>query len=229
MTQKHSLHPGDTREQVAARRAFLDAGFYAPLAKAVCRTALEYAPTARAILDVGCGEGYYSAQIAHELPQAALYGLDISKDAVRLAAGRYKSGVWLCATAAHLPFPEHSFDLLISMFSLTVPKEFHRVLTPGGIFLQVLAAEDHLLSLKQTIYPQLLHREKTFASALPGFTLAECKTIDFSFTVQDAQIRNLLAMTPHVWRITRQGAERLAGLERLTDRASVVIQVYRAG
>lgn len=166
---------------------------------------------------------------ACNLPQAALYGLDISKDAVRLAAGRYKSGVWLCATAAHLPFPEHSFDLLISMFSLTVPKEFHRVLTPGGIFLQVLAAEDHLLSLKQTIYPQLLHREKTFASALPGFTLAECKTIDFSFTVQDAQIRNLLAMTPHVWRITRQGAERLAGLERLTDRASVVIQVYRAG
>lgn len=229
VTQKHSLHPGDTREQVAARRAFLDAGFYAPLAKAVCRTAVEYTPTARAILDVGCGEGYYSAQIAHELPQAALYGLDISKDAVRLAAGRYKSGVWLCATAAHLPFPEHSFDLLISMFSLTVPKEFHRVLTPGGIFLQVLAAEDHLLSLKQTIYPQLLHREKTFASVLPGFTLAECKTIDFSFTVQDAQIQNLLAMTPHVWRITRQGAERLAGLERLTDRASVVIQVYRAG
>ena len=180
VTQKHSLHPGDTRDQVAARRAFLDAGFYAPLAKAVCRTALEYAPTARAILDVGCGEGYYSAQIAHELPQAALYGLDISKDAVRLAAGRYKSGVWLCATAAHLPFPEHSFDLLISMFSLTVPKEFHRVLTPGGTFLQVLAAEDHLLSLKQTIYPQLLHREKAFASALPGFTLAECKTIDFS-------------------------------------------------
>ena len=83
--------------------------------------------------------------------------------------------------------------------------------------------------MKQTIYPQLLHREKAFASALPGFTLAECKTIDFSFTVQDAQIQNLLAMTPHVWRITRQGAERLAGLERLTDRASVVIQVYRAG
>ena len=64
VTQKHSLHPGDTREQVAARRAFLDAGFYAPLAKAVCRTALEYAPTARAILDVGCGEDI----TAHRLP-----------------------------------------------------------------------------------------------------------------------------------------------------------------
>ena len=29
--QKHSLNPGDTREQVLSRREFLEAGFYAPL------------------------------------------------------------------------------------------------------------------------------------------------------------------------------------------------------
>ena len=107
----------------------------------------------KAILDAGCGEGYYSAQIARALPRAALYGLDISKDAVRLAAGRYKSGTWICGTAAHLPFPSGSLDLILSMFALTVPEEFHRVLTPGGVYLQVLAAEDHLLGLKKIIYP----------------------------------------------------------------------------
>ena len=68
VTQKHSLHPGDTREQVAARRTFLEAGFYEPLAQAVCQAARRYGKNAKAILDAGCGEGYYSAQIARALP-----------------------------------------------------------------------------------------------------------------------------------------------------------------
>ena len=50
--QKHSLHPGDTPAQVHARRRFLSAGFYAPIAEAVCAL---LGPAAR-VLDVGCGE-----------------------------------------------------------------------------------------------------------------------------------------------------------------------------
>lgn len=168
VTQKHSLHPGDTREQVVARRTFLEAGFYEPLAQAVCQAARRYGKNAKAILDAGCGEGYYSAQIARALPRAALYGLDISKDAVRLAAGRYKSGTWICGTAAHLPFPSGSLDLILSMFALTVPEEFHRVLTPGGVYLQVLAAEDHLLGLKKIIYPELLRRRRMPLRTFPA-------------------------------------------------------------
>lgn len=227
VTQKHSLHPGDTREQVAARRAFLEAGFYTPLAQAVCQAAQRYGSKARAILDAGCGEGYYSAQVGAALPGATLYGLDISKDAVRLAAGKYKSGTWLCGTAAHLPFPAESLDLILSMFALTVPGEFHRVLAPGGIYLQVLAAEDHLLELKKVIYPELLQQEKTSVPTLPGFSLVESCPISFSFTAGGRQIQNLLAMTPHFWRITRAGAQRLAAQSRLTDRASTVLNLYR--
>lgn len=227
VTQKHSLHPGDTREQVVARRTFLEAGFYEPLAQAVCQAARRYGKNAKAILDAGCGEGYYSAQIARALPRAALYGLDISKDAVRLAAGRYKSGTWICGTAAHLPFPSGSLDLILSMFALTVPEEFHRVLTPGGVYLQVLAAEDHLLGLKKIIYPELLRRQKDASPDLPGFALVERRPISFSFTVEGLQIQNLLAMTPHFWRITREGAQRLAALSCLTDRASAVLCAYR--
>ena len=226
VTQKHSRHPGDTREQVAARRAFLEAGFYTPLAQAVCQAAQRYGSKARAILDAGCGEGYYSAQVGAALPGATLYGLDISKYAVRLAAGKYKSGTWLCGTAAHLPFPAESLDLILSMFALTVPGEFHRVLAPGGIYLQVLAAEDHLLELKKVIYPELLQQEKISAPTLPGFSLVESCPISFTFTAEGSQIQNLLAMTPHFWRITRVGAQRLAAQSRLTDRASAILNLY---
>ena len=40
--QKHSLNPGDTKEQVASRREFLSAGFYRPIADALCAAAVEF-------------------------------------------------------------------------------------------------------------------------------------------------------------------------------------------
>lgn len=227
VNQKHSLQPGDTKEQVAARRSFLDTGVYGPIAGAVCQAAKDFCPRAREILDVGCGEGYYGSRLLEALPEAALWGLDISKDAVRLAAGRYKNANWLCGTAAKLPFGRE-FDLVVSMFALTLPEEFGRVLRPGGIFLQVLAAEDHLLGLKQVIYPRLLRKEKDTVPALAGFRLLESRPVSFAFQVSGPQIGNLLAMTPHFWRISKEGAQRLQKLDTLRDRASVVVNVFRS-
>ena len=144
--QKHSLLPGDTREQVLSRRAFLEGGFYAPIAQTLLETARSLGLSG-SMLDVGCGEGYYGSRAAGALPGAHVTGVDISKDAVRMAAGRYKEGTWLCATASKLPFPKE-FDLVLSMFALTLPEEFSRVLKEKGIFIQVLAAEDHLMGLR---------------------------------------------------------------------------------
>ena len=221
--QKHSLNPGDTKEQVSARRRFLDGGFYKPLLDAVCQAAEGFSGP---ILDAGCGEGYYSANLARHLG-AELVGLDISKEAVRYAAGRYKDALWLCGTAARLPVKDRSAGLITSLFALTVPEEFHRVLRPEGGFLQVLAQEDHLLGLKSIIYPELLHKEKQTRQELPGFRLEKSIPVSFTFTVEGQQVQDLLSMTPHLFRISRQGAENLAGTQRLTDTASCIINCYR--
>lgn len=226
VNQKHSLHPGDTKEQVAARREFLDGGFYAPIGQAVARAAEEFCRADSEILDVGCGEGYYSAQVWKALPQSHLYGLDISKDAVRLAAGRHKGAFWLCGTGAKLPFGQE-FDLLLSLFALTVPEEFSRVLKPGGIFIQALAAQDHLMGLKSVIYPEILLKEKDSVPVLEGFELLDSRPVRFAFTVRQRQIQNLLSMTPHFWRINKEGAKRLEDLEELRDTASVVVNIYQ--
>ena len=134
VTQKHSRHPGDTREMVAARRAFLDAGWYAPIAKTLADLVRRFCPEAEAVLDAGCGEGYYLSQLGW-VPER--WGIDISRDAVRYAAARDRSAHWLTATAAHLPFADGGFDCVLSMFALTAGAEFFRVLRPGGIFLIV--------------------------------------------------------------------------------------------
>ena len=222
--QKRSLQPGDTKEQVLSRRAFLDGGFYAPIAEALCALAADHSCTGP-ILDVGCGEGYYSSRLAGAL-DAELIGLDISKEAVRWAAGRHKNALWLCASAAHLPVEDRSIGLVTSLFSLTVAEEFLRVLKPQGAFIQVLAAEDHLLGLKSIIYPTLTHKEKFTTPVIPGFRLAESRSVRFSFTVEGQQVQNLLSMTPHVYRISKEGAQRLRQTETLTDTASCVLNLY---
>lgn len=223
--QKKSLHPGDTREQVASRRTFLEGGFYEPISRALCDTARELGASGP-ILDVGCGEGYYSAALAQAL-EAELTGLDISKEAVRFAAAKYKNARWLCATAAHLPVVDGSVGTLTSLFALTMPEEFKRVLGPDGLYFQVLAAQDHLLGLKGIIYPELHLKEKDSVPEIPGFRLVKTQPIRFTFTVEGAQVQNLLSMTPHVYRISKEGAARLAATEELTDTASCVLNVYR--
>ena len=223
--QKRSLHPGDTREQVLSRRAFLEEGFYAPIAQTLRDTARELGVQGP-ILDIGCGEGYYSSALASAL-DAELTGLDISKEAVRCAAAKYKNALWICATAAHLPLADRSAGIVTSLFALTMPEEFRRVLKEDGLYFQVLAAQDHLLGLKNIIYPELKLKEKDSVPELPGFALVRSVPIRFSFTVRGQQVQNLLSMTPHVYRISKEGAARLAATEELTDTASCLLNVYR--
>ena len=92
---------------VAARRAFLDAGWYAPIAKTLADLVRRFCPEAASVLDAGCGEGYYLSQLGW-VPER--WGIDISRDAVRYAAVRDRSAHWLTATAAHLPFADGGFD-----------------------------------------------------------------------------------------------------------------------
>ena len=223
--QKHSRNPGDTREQVVSRRAFLESGCYGPIVETLVDTAKKYGVSGE-ILDVGCGEGYYSARLAQAL-NAKLTGMDISKEAVRFAAGQYKDAAWLCATASHIPVGDQSADLVTSLFAITIPEEFLRVLKPNGLYFQVLAAQDHLLGLKGIIYDELKFKEKDSVPELPGFRLVESIPIRFTFQVEGELVQALFSMTPHVFRIGKAGAERLAELTELEDTASCVLNVFR--
>jgi hypothetical protein len=62
---------------------------------------------------------------------------------------------------------------------------------------------------------------------LPGFARLESIPIRFDFVVEGEQIQNLFSMTPHVFRIGKDGAQRLRQTEILRDTASCVLNVFR--
>ena len=154
--RKHSKMPGDDKGMAAARSVFLSKDYYAALRDALCRLALDYAPEHPAVLDTGCGEGYYTSAVYRALRDAGkapcMAGTDISKAILRRAAKREKDVEFAVASSYHLPVADRSIDLLLNCFSPLALEEFRRALRPGGTFLYVVPSEKHLWELKQVLY-----------------------------------------------------------------------------
>ena len=231
--QKRSRDPGDSKEMVAARRRFLNAGHYEPIAAAVSRAALAEQPANATIscLDAGCGEGYYLRQLAAasgEGQTLAVLGLDISKWAVLSAAKQDKRPNWLVGSNANLPVLPATLDLVLCMFGFPVYGEFARVLKPGGVLLQVDAGPDHLRELREIIYPTLKPERLVDSQVPAGFRSLSTETVRFPLAVDGAeQIADLLAMTPHLYRASAEGRARAAALTALA--VTVDVRLTRFG
>jgi 23S rRNA (guanine745-N1)-methyltransferase len=207
---KKSLDPGDNAAMVEARRRFLDARHYAPLAERLAQLAAERAP--QRWIDVGCGEGFYTARLAQALPAADGYALDISREAVRRACRRTPALTWLVASMARLPLPDASCQLLASVFSPIDWTEALRVLAPGGGILRLGPASAHLLELRQRLYDEVRDyaEDKHLQDLPPGLELAHSEGLEFVLPLAERQTReDLLAMTPHGWRVNAERRERV--------------------
>jgi 23S rRNA (guanine745-N1)-methyltransferase len=196
---KQSKDPGDSIEMIQARRRFLSAGYYDGIINAII--SLLPGQDHLALLDAGCGEGTYLNKIHIAVPQADLYGLDISKHAVRAAAKINPQITWLVASNRQLPFPADSFDVILCAFGFPVWHEFIRVLKKDGIIIMVDPARDHLLELRQALYPDVKQKDPDF-TAPDGLTLhAEHRVTGQISLTAPAMIRDLIAMTPHQHRV----------------------------
>lgn len=210
---RKSRAPGDSDAMLAARRAFLDAGHYAPLRDAIVATVRDAAP--RAIVDVGCGEGHYTAALA--AVAADVTGVDIARAAVRMAARRHPALTWLVATAAALPLADASVDLVASLFTPLHAPEARRVLAPGGILLVATPAAGHLAALRAALFDEVRERPSAKApdAQAAGFELAGEDECRFPLALDGAALRQLVAMTPYAWKASparRSALEARAGL-----------------
>lgn len=228
--QKHSKAPGDDKAMVAARRDFLDRGFYAPLRDALCALARELTGPAPVVLDAGCGEGYYTAGIYQSLTAAGLQprmaGLDISKFALRAAAKRERGVEFAVASSYRLPIADETADVLLNCFSPLALEEFRRVLRPGGRFFYVVPGPEHLWELKEVLYDRPYPNEEK-ETPYEGFSYCSIVPVDALITLErPSDIHALFQMTPYYWKTPKAGGERLAALDHLTTRISFRVHIF---
>ncbi|WP_296754444.1 putative RNA methyltransferase [Thiobacillus sp.] len=229
---KRSRDPGDSKEMVAARRRFLAAGFYRPIAAAVSRAVLAGLPADATIscLDAGCGEGYYLCQLAAAVGDEhtlALLGLDISKWAVLSAAKQDRRPSWVVGSNARLPVLPGTLDRVLCLFGFPVYPEFARVLKPGGQLIQVDAGPDHLRELREIIYPSLKPERPAEMQTPAGFRRLPTQALRFPIELTSAgQIADLLAMTPHLHRASAEGRAKAAALTALSLSVDVRLTCY---
>lgn len=231
VNQKHSAAPGDDRGMAAARRAFLSRDFYRPLLDALCGLTLSHTGDTPALLDTGCGEGYYTAGVWNALQAAGkqprMAGIDISKWSVRSAAKRSREIEFAVASSYHLPLGDCSVDLLLNCFSPLALEEFRRVLRPGGTFLYVVPAADHLWELKEVLYDRPYPNEEK-ETPYQGFAYETVVPAEGVLVLDDPlDMQNLFQMTPYYWKTPKAGAERLAALSHLRVRTAFRIHVFQ--
>lgn len=219
---KHSKNPGDTPESVQARRAFLSAGFYAPLQQAIVAKLREL--RVENLLDIGCGEGYYTDAMQAEVEQCI--GVDIAKNAVQVAAKLNKDVTWLVGTGAILPVLNQSIDLCSSLFSPIPQQEILRVLKPAGYLLVVTPAVEHLYAMREALFEEVnAHEPSKFVEQLAEhFELLEDCVVDAPMQLQQQDLKNLIAMTPYAYKAKQELREALE--QKVEFDLSAQFQIY---
>jgi 23S rRNA (guanine745-N1)-methyltransferase len=230
--KKNSAEPGDSKDMLLGRRAFLEQGFYAPLADQLATLISLNFPdqSALRILDAGCGEGYYPGRIAEQLnADHQFIGIDISRAAMRMAGKRYPDMQLAVASSYELPLADQSVDVLLRVFAPVPEEEVARVLKPGGLYLWVHPGEQHLFELRALIYDQpQLHTVADDKPTTEGLVWQSTETVNYPFHLPDSEaVKGLLAMTPYYWSASKEKQQACEALPELDLRADFRISVLK--
>lgn len=222
---------GDNREMLEARRRFLDTGAYLPLANKVAELVLADFPEGGALLDIGCGEGYYTSIVSAKLREAGkcpdVHGFDISKDGVRLTAKRDKSFSLAVASAYKMPIADESFDAAMNVFSPLALEETVRILRHGGRFVMAIPDVNHLFGLKSALY-ETPYKNKPESPELEGLDLIATERVHYTLKLRSAEeINALFMMTPYAYRTPPESRARLLSMLSLETEVEFVVFVYQ--
>lgn len=209
--RRGSATRGDNSEMIRSRRLFLEEGHYAPLRRLLGQLEVSHlvAPTGRSprLLDTGCGEGYFTDALARHLggdtraPSVEVFGIDVSRYAVNLAAQRYRHIRFAVASVRQLPVITGAVDSLLSVLAPRNGREFARVLSSSGRLLVVKPGPDHLIELRRLLYTNLRPPgPRHFAGELRSLQLLDEQRLVFPVLLENPdQAARLLAMTPYAW------------------------------
>ena len=215
------------KENFQNRQQILEAGFYQAILEVVSDL-LSNSKNANTILDIGCGEGFYSRKLQERHPDKTFYAFDISKDSVQIAAKSEPNWAvnWFVGDLARLPIKDSSMDILLDIFSPANYGEFRRVLSQNGILIKVIPTENHLKEIRQKIQDQLTNKDYSNQDIKnhfqEHFTILSSQTASLSKPITAEQLQALLSMTPLLFHVDQSKID-WSDLTNITIEAEILV------
>ncbi|HFZ4181403.1 TPA: putative RNA methyltransferase [Streptococcus pneumoniae] len=215
------------KENFQNRQQILEAGFYQAILDAVSDL-LASSKTTTTILDIGCGEGFYSRKLQESHSEKTFYAFDISKDSVQIAAKSEPNWAvnWFVGDLARLPIKDANMDILLDIFSPANYGEFRRVLSKDGILIKVIPTENHLKEIRQRVQDQLTNKEYSNQDIKEHFqehfTILSSQTASLTKTITAEQLQALLSMTPLLFHVDQSKID-WSKLTEITIEAEILV------
>jgi len=215
------------KENFQNRQQILEVGFYQAILDAVSDL-LASSKTTTTILDIGCGEGFYSRKLQESHSEKTFYAFDISKDSVQIAAKSEPNWAvnWFVGDLARLPIKDTSMDILLDIFSPANYGEFRRVLSKDGILIKVIPTENHLKEIRQKVQDQLTNKDYSNQDIKnhfqEPFPILSNQTASLTKTITVEQLQALLSMTPLLFHVDQSKID-WSQLTEITIEAEILV------
>lgn len=215
------------KENFQNRQQILEAGFYQAILKGISDL-LATKPFTKTVLDIGCGEGFYSRKLQEVHPEKTFYAFDISKDSVQIAAKSEPNWAinWFVGDLARLPIKDTSMDILLDIFSPANYGEFRRVLSQNGILIKVVPTENHLKEIRQMVQEQLTKKDYSNQDIKEHFqehfSIQSSQIVSLTKSITVEQRQALLSMTPLLFHVDQSKID-WSQLTEITIEAEILV------
>lgn len=224
LMMNYHQNSGDHSTMIEARHHFLKQGYYQPLADALVDYLKPFKP--KSMVDLGCGEGYYTDQLCAGLSLEEAFGFDLSKKAIQLASRHYKNCSFAIASIADVPCFDESFDITCNLFSTLYYEEMARITKPGGLVICVNSGVNHLYELKQALYEHVIPNTPIDFSN-PWLDIIHQETIKSTITLNTQDLNALIDMTPYAYKTAKSDLTRVKQYPALTTDIEFSITVMK--
>ena len=215
------------KENFQNRQQILEDGFYQAILETISNI-LAMNPSAKTILDIGCGEGFYSRKLQEAHSDKTFYAFDISKDSVQIAAKSEPNWAvnWFVGDLARLPIKDASMDMLLDIFSPANYGEFRRVLSQNGILIKVIPTENHLKEIRQIVQDHLTNKDYSNLDIKEHFqehfSIQASQIASLTKSITAEQRQALLSMTPLLFHVDQSKID-WSQLTEITIEAEILV------
>ncbi len=188
------------------------------------------------ILDTGCGEGSHFSEIFKILnnnPPISYrgIGMDISKEAIYIAAREYAEIIWTVGDLSKCPFNDNMFNIILNIFTPSNYSEFKRLLKKDGILIKVVPGSNYIKELREIFYSktskEYYSNDNIVNHFKNNFNSYKIKDLSYKHPTTKELMPYLIKMTPLTWGIDKDKIEEAlnSDIDEITVDLTIIIGI----